>query len=548
MRFEELAYAADALPATIRFHARLTVVCLPEAERADFMALLFGALEGTRAGDSTSVVYVDRKGRRIGLDRDDQGGATLIELATGAEVPYSAGHLSLDGRFDWFASIGLTFRAASDLILVGSGAFAGNQKYDPNAIEAKLDEARKRLARAESRLKSATTRLARRDELRDRLAAIDDQIERGETERDGRGEDADAVRAAAAAADEWWRTVAAADDARRMFGSRSRLGEELLVRALAQPTDVPDDLESLAKACRAMAERRDELVDRLNAGASGEDDEGAAEAQRELIEEVEPAFVDALAALAAACRPFDVTIDAARIEAAGITAAGIEAMSGDVLTEVAARATEARDARLQRALEDAEAECRATREHLEEHLAGLGFSIEGTADVAAGAESVAARVTQFDNPSVDDTRRAIAERRTVAQALQRVERNLPDIDDLTDKHSALEQEVAALETTLNAGRSLVSAREAEMILVRRATEAGRNDRRREPLPLVVDDALAHFGTSDKRLLLDSLARCAETTQVIYLTDDPATLSWASAQAASGGEITILDRDDIATVA
>ncbi|HEU5448056.1 MAG TPA: hypothetical protein VFW57_03505, partial [Acidimicrobiia bacterium] len=406
----------------------------------------------------------------------------------------------------------------------------------------------KRLARAESRLKSATTRLARRDELRDRLAAIDDQIERGETERDGRGEDADAVRAAAAAADEWWRTVAAADDARRMFGSRSRLGEEPLARALAQPTDVPDDLESLAKACRAMAERRDEMVDRLNAGASGEGDEAAADAQRELIEEVEPAFVDALAALAAACRPFDATIDAARIEAAGITAAGIEAMSGDVLAEVAARAAEARDARLQRALEDAEAECRATRERLEEHLAGLGFSIEGTADVAAGAESVATRVTHLDNPSVDDTRRAIAERRTVAQALQRVERNLPDIDDLTDKHSALEQEVAALETTLNAGRSLVSAREAEMILVRRATEAGRNDRRREPLPLVVDDALAHFGTSDKRLLLDSLARCAETTQVIYLTDDPATLSWASAQAASGGEITILGRDDIATVA
>ncbi len=541
MRFEELAYAVDGLPAAVRFHARLTVVCLPAEERADWMARLFGVLEGTRAGDSTSVIYVDHRGRRIGLDRDDQGSATLIELATGAEVPYSASHLSLDGRFDWFASHGLTFRVASDLILVRSGAFTGNQKYDARAMGAKLDEARKRLVRAEGRLKSATTRLGRRDELRDRIAALDEQIAE-ETERAGGGAEADAVRAAATAADEWWRAVAAADDARRTFGSRPRLGADLLALALAQPTDMPEDLESLAKACRAMAERRDELVDRLEGDASAEVD-----TRRELVEQVEPAFVDALAALAAACRPFDVTIDAARIEAAGIGAAGIEAMSSDVLAEVAAWAAEAHDARLQRALEDAEAECRATRERLERHLAGLGFNIDGIGDLAAGAESVAARAGKSDNPSVEDTRRAIAERRKLEQALQRVERNLPDVAELTDKHSDLEAEVAALEAMLNAGRSLVSAQEAEMILLRRATEAGRNDRRREPLPLVVDDALTDFGTSDKRRLLDAFARGADTTQVVYLTDDPATLSWARAQA-SNGEIGFWGSDEVATVA
>jgi hypothetical protein len=547
MRFEELAYAVDGLPAAVRFHARLTVVCLPAEERADWIARLFGVLEGTRAGDSTGVIYLDRRGRRIGLDRDDQGSATLIELATGAEVPYSASHLSLDGRFDWFASNGLTFRAASDLILVGSGAFTGNQKYDARAIGAKLDEARKRLVRVEGRLKSATTRLGRRDELRDRIAALDEQVAREEAERAGAGAEADAVRAAATAAEEWWRAVAAADDARRTFGSRPRLDADLLSPALAQPTDVPDDLESLAKACRAVAERRDELVDRLEDDASAEVDERAAGTRRELIEQVEPAFVDALAALAAACRPFDVTIDAARLEAAGVGAAGIEAMSSDVLAEVAARAAEARDARLQRALEDAEAQCRATREGLERHLAGLGFNIDGVGDLAAGAESVAARAGKADNPSVEDTRRAIAERRKLEQALQRVERNLPDVAELTDKHSDLEAEVAALEAMLNAGRSLVSAQEAEMILLGRATEAGRNDRRREPLPLVVDDALSDFGTSDKRRLLDAFARCADTTQVVYLTDDPATLSWASSLA-SDGEISLWGRDDVATVA
>ncbi|HEV8624612.1 MAG TPA: hypothetical protein VG034_09150, partial [Acidimicrobiia bacterium] len=77
MRFEELAYAVDGLQATVRFHARLTVVRLPEHERAAWVARLLGVLEGTRAGDSTSAIYLDRRGRRIGLDRDDQGGATL---------------------------------------------------------------------------------------------------------------------------------------------------------------------------------------------------------------------------------------------------------------------------------------------------------------------------------------------------------------------------------------------------------------------------------------------------------------------------------------
>src|SRR5688572_33133521 len=101
MRFEELAYDVDGRPATVRFHARLTVVCLPEEERTDWLARLFGVLEGTRAGDSTSVIYLDRRGRRIGLDRDDQGNATLIEPATGPEGPSSARHLARERRFAW---------------------------------------------------------------------------------------------------------------------------------------------------------------------------------------------------------------------------------------------------------------------------------------------------------------------------------------------------------------------------------------------------------------------------------------------------------------
>src|SRR6185295_15699450 len=103
----------------------------------------------------------------------------------------------------------------------------------------------------------------------------------------------------------------------------------------------------------------------------------------------EPTFVDALAALAGACRPFDVTIDAARIGTAGIGAAGIETMTTEVLSEVAAFVAEARHARLQQALEEAEAECRTARERLEHNLIELGLPTGSAEDLVAGAESVA---------------------------------------------------------------------------------------------------------------------------------------------------------------
>jgi hypothetical protein len=470
MRFEELAYAVDGLPETVRFHARLTIVCLPQEERAAWVARLLGVLEGTRAGDSTSAIYVDRRGRRIGLDRDDQGSATLIELASGAEVPYSARHLPLDGRFDWFASVGVTSRTANDLIVVDSDAFTGDKQYDREKVEAHLKEARKRLDRVTGQHEAAVARWHRRDELHRQISDLDDQFAREEADRERRRAEAEAVRPAAGAAEDWWRAVAVVDDARRAFGSRTRLDQDSLIRALARPTEVGDDhLESLAKVCRAMAERRDEVVAFLDAGAAVEVDETAAEMRRDLIEHVEPAYVDALARLADACRPFGVTIDAARIEATGVGAAGIETLGTEVLAEVAAQVAEARGAPLQQALEDAEAECRAARKRLEHHLAELGLPTGSTDDLAAGAEAVAARAHEPHSDSASqDPGSAITERSRLVQALRRTERNLPDVAKLADRYSALERRVAELEASCNAGGPLVSGEEAEMILLQRA--------------------------------------------------------------------------------
>jgi hypothetical protein len=477
MRVEELAYAVNGQPVTVQFHASFTVVHVNGAgERAAWAARVLGVLEGVRPGDSASVVSVDRTGRRIRLARDDQGGATLTDLATGVELPYAAGHLSLDGRFDWFASVGLRSRTAADLILVDAAAFTGDEQHDGGGVAAELTEARARLAEVEGQRRAATSRLRRAHELRGRIADLDGEIRR-----------ADAV-----------------DDARRAFGARSRLDREAQDEALARPTEVPADLETLAGACRAAAQRRDELVARLDARevhlsplretpqATMAAEEAAL--HRELVEEVEPAFVDALAVLADACRPFGVTIDAADIEAAGVDAPGIEAVANRAVAKVVARAAEAGDARLQQALEVVESDHRTPG---------------------------------------SDPRSLAAERSRLLRRLQRAERDLPDAAELVEQHAALERRIAALDASLSATARLPAFSAAESVLLGRAARARRVGRYKEPLPLVVDDAFAAFGVSDKSPLLDLLAGLGETTQIVYLTDDPDTLAWASEKAGTG---------------
>jgi hypothetical protein len=321
-------------------------------------------------------------------------------------------------------------------------------------------------------------------------------------------------------------------------------------------------------------------VARLRAGTSSKGrapsaDVSAGEtARRELVEDVEPAYVDALAVLAAACLPFDVRIDAAWLEAAGFDAVGVEALGVEALAQVTARAGEAGQARRQQALEDAESECRARQERLELHLARAGLPAGGPDDLAArvkmatdradGARSALAtpvvtrtiREVEADlarargdlaacsAPGVDEPPPAVddpaddggapaAERSRLFQDLQRTERDLPDVAPLADRHAALERRVAELEASFSAGCALPDFSEAEAVLLERVAQARRVGRNREPLPLLVNDALAAFTGKDKIQLLDVLARLGEKTQIVYLTDDPDTLTWASGRAGAG---------------
>jgi hypothetical protein len=137
--------------------------------------------------------------------------------------------------------------------------------------------------------------------------------------------------------------------------------------------------------------------------------------------------------------------------------------------------------------------------------------------------SDADRVAQL----IEERSRAVAEADAAA-------RSIPDIDRLSDRREALARRVTILETSAGtAGPVLVAAEEAEMVLLGRFAQTRRVGPEAEPVPVLVDDALAAFPRHEKWRLLDLLARLGEASQVVYLTDDRETLEWAQSRSASG---------------
>lgn len=286
---------------------------------------------------------------------------------------------------------------------------------------------------------------------------------------------------------------------------------------------------------------------------------------RELVEDAEPALAAAQAALLEACRPFDVEPEHA-------------------VSEVTAIVEEARHARLQQAIEDAEAAQRRIESELEAqltaagrpgpgHLAARVEAVSGLAAEAAlhleaaestrspeeveadliSARAILSRLArpEWENLPVapaspflpdheestgdaDRVGRLVEERsRAVAEA-DAAARSIPDIDRLADRREALARRVTILETSAGtAGPVLVAAEEAEMVLLGRFAQTRRVGPEAEPVPVIVDDALAAFPRHEKWRLLDLLARLGEASQVVYLTDDRETLEWARSRSAGG---------------
>jgi hypothetical protein len=291
--------------------------------------------------------------------------------------------------------------------------------------------------------------------------------------------------------------------------------------------------------------------------------------RKELGEIVEPAYFEARAELLDACGPFDVDLEHAT-------------------SEVAAIVSEARHARLQATLETAETAYRQLEAELGAALTAAGFPGSGpgdlptrviavktkAAEVAAALETpkttrdpaevqadlAAARyeLARWSRPDWDedplvtdaplpDTASLTEERAAVAAEADGIERSVPDPGRLSDRREALARRVAILEANSGAGSRLLSFEEAEMVLLGRFAQARRVGPEAEPIPVVVDDALAGFPRHDKWRLLDLLARLGEASQVIYLTDDPDTAEWAAARARQGSA-SLLRPDAVASVA
>jgi hypothetical protein len=285
---------------------------------------------------------------------------------------------------------------------------------------------------------------------------------------------------------------------------------------------------------------------------------------RELVEDAEPAFAAARTALLEACRSFDVEPEHAD-------------------SEVAAIVSEARHARLQQILEEAEAAHRRIEAELEAaltaagrpgpgHLAERLEAVTGLAAAAARhleatrstrnpaeveadlgrARAALARLArpEWENlpapaafPAADADTDAegpdriaelLDERARVVAEADAAGRGLPDVDRLADRREALARRVAVLETSAGTGGPvLVAAEEAEMVLLGRFAQTRRVGPEAEPVPVLVDDALAAFSRYDKWRLLDLLARLGEASQVVYLTDDDETIEWARSRAGNG---------------
>ena len=295
---------------------------------------------------------------------------------------------------------------------------------------------------------------------------------------------------------------------------------------------------------------------------------------RELFEDAEPACAAARAALLEACRSFDVEPEHA-------------------VSEVAAIVSEACHARLQQALEAAEADHRRIEGELEAqlgvagrpgpgHLAERVEAVTGLAEGAvlqleatrstrspeeveadlgqaratlarlgrpewenlpappafpalssAGADDVALDGADTGESQSDRVARLVEERARVVAEAEAAGRRLPDVDRLADRRQALARRVTILETSAGTGPLLVAAEEAEMVLLGRFAQTRRVGPEAEPVPILVDDALAAFPRHEKRRLLDLLARLGEASQVVYLTDDEETLDWARSRSGNG---------------
>ncbi len=145
---------------------------------------------------------------------------------------------------------------------------------------------------------------------------------------------------------------------------------------------------------------------------------------------------------------------------------------------------------------------------------------------------------EADAPPLEE----LEERR--AKVVAELERARPrvDVSRLADRHAAIERRVSALEARLDQDSGLGDAgaiADVQQHLLAHLTAAAQAGPFGDPVPVVVDEALARVPADRRWDLLDLLLRLAERHQLVYLTDDAFVAAWAR-QRSADGSITLLE--------
>ena len=283
MRIDLIAFGAAHDQAVIRFHPRLTVVGgMGPLQRSDFANLLIGAIAGTTS-EVNAGRWVDNSG--FGIQAVAAGGVWRWTGDDGAPCASPLTMLRLDS-----VTLGhLMVLTAADLSTVRAASTEGDgpeladaratltamdeELADALEVRATTDSLRARLSAVDAQLRSAETDGARRRYVR--LLAELERVQVEAASLQGGASVAVADRQFVAAAPdlharaERWRQAGVTRRAEHQrFGDRERLDPRTLAEALATPTQVPPELDTLAASYEAAEAKRTALEDRLTALAA----------------------------------------------------------------------------------------------------------------------------------------------------------------------------------------------------------------------------------------------------------------------------------------
>jgi len=290
----------------------------------------------------------------------------------------------------------------------------------------------------------------------------------------------------------------------------------------------------------------------------------------ELVERAEPAVANARVALIEACATY------------GLDERTIESAEGSEIQQlIIQQIALGEQARMQEALEDAEALEQKLGNRLDDLLHQLGFR-EGTLEARVGAlewavdraaEREQARSRARSREEIEDDlvrlqNEARRLRRPEWASVQPSDAEGPDLSELqvrkaelerlldgvklgddlerlADRHSAMERRVAALEAQhdpTHEQSTISQLADVQQYLLAHLTKAGHAGPYDDSVPVIMDEPFLRIAAERKWELLDMLRRLGDKTQLLYLTDDPFVGAWARRRAAAG-LITLLEPVD-----